>query len=356
MVVQTAIIIYLVYFYPIPLNNDTFTIKQFRDFDIENQVLLRSSGGVKSLPIGNLTPREPESGMGQRLTSSSRVTKEGDILICTSNLGDHGPSGPSQHENQYGPEHGLEERGLVQGLVQDQTLSQVVLEEYHDARSDQTLLLHQLETLNKTPTEFSIESRLELVPTNHVSPENQLNLDQYDSFSRTLMIQQILEQNINQDIDTTNHAIKLVVEPYLENLISVGGIVVVIKPFFGVEGYEFSCLQPGDLIRIVKFYIKDLKVEQKKFNIKKWNKVFDLESPASDEFVNEDGEFVDKDLEVYDNIYCTGVLLNTYLEFNANCLRLKLKSLSDFAKEERELLKDFPLSCVSLETTLLTSV
>lgn len=115
-----------------------------------------------------------------------------------------------------------------------------------------------------------------------------LTNEEYDSMNKTLML---------QDLNKTS--IKSVKDPYLENDIVVGGIVVLVKPY--------ETLKPGDLIRVVQFIM--------------------------------DGKTIE----------CYGIILNTYIEsINGNlCLKLR--------ENNYELMKQVPLNCISLETTVLSN-
>lgn len=198
--------------------------------------------------------------------------------------------------------------------------------------------------------------------------------DQYDSFSRTLMLQNLLENSING----SKSIIKKVRDPYSRNLISVGIICVVVRPFNGKESHEFTSLQTGDLLRIVKFYInepEDSKRLNKSLILKsklQSSEADDCEALESDMSTikqtlnlmstknDVSDQFIDKDDPSYQNIICTAVILNTYLEYDGDSGTLALKfripsSLSN-PKSESELLKDVPLKVVSLETTVLKSM
>lgn len=325
----SATIIYLFYFYPIPLNHDKYTIRQFRAFDLENQSGCSSLNRLKSGPL-QITSRETYQNNPNQ-NSQTRITPEGDIIV-TAIVGASSGS--------------LNNLNLVLDYHDANSYIEPAIGTCNTGETDDSTIMNRLAQLSNTPVDFN-EADQETVS---VSPENHPNQDQFDSFNMTLMLQRILEKDINSS--QSNFLMKRVIDPYLDNMISVGGIVVVIKPFFGAEGYEFSCLQPGDLIRVVKFYVKDARVAPRKLKIAKQN----LNDSSPIFHFGDNGDLVDKQSEVYDNVYCSGVLLNTYLKADSNCLRLKVKALSQFAEQERELLKDFPLSCVSLETTLLTSV
>ncbi|CAH6723015.1 hypothetical protein CLIB1444_12S02344 [[Candida] jaroonii] len=118
-----------------------------------------------------------------------------------------------------------------------------------------------------------------------------------DSLNRTLILQNLLPTS----------SVRKVPDPYSDNFINIGGIVVVVKCF--------QSLIPGDLLRIVKFSSK----------------------------TNDDNY-------KFEDIMCSGIILNTLLEVKGNKVVLKFKN------HEEELMKEFPLTCVSLESTLLSSL
>ncbi|KAK6454542.1 uncharacterized protein RJT20DRAFT_136893 [Scheffersomyces xylosifermentans] len=199
--------------------------------------------------------------------------------------------------------------------------------------------------------------------------------DQYDSFSRTLMLQNMIQESVNNG----ERAIKEVRDPYSNSLISVGVIVVVVKPFHGTQEFEFKSLQTGDLLRIIKFYIREgdddsvkslhmsrkEKAPMKQVGKNLFNEDIDCEPNDKDSGSGEvtlDGYkniveelFVDKQDSNYDKIYCTGIILNTFLEFDSTTsdLSLRIKKTDSLPSSDSDLLKDFPLSIVTLETTVL---
>lgn len=179
--------------------------------------------------------------------------------------------------------------------------------------------------------------------------------DQYDSFTRTLMLQNLIGNSINA---IKKNVIRELYDPYLENLISVGGIVVVVKPFDGVNDFEFNSLQTGDLLRIVRFYVKG-ELEIDKCKMKHDEDSIDIaesQNNSSTDATIRSGICIGRSDPNYNNVYCTGILLNTYLEYNKQTRDLSLRLKKDAGENEFELLKDFPLKIVSLETTVLKKV
>ncbi|CUM45718.1 unnamed protein product [Debaryomyces fabryi] len=179
--------------------------------------------------------------------------------------------------------------------------------------------------------------------------------DQYDSFTRTLMLQNLIGNSINT---TKKNVIKELYDPYLENLISVGGIVVVVKLFNGVNDFEFDALEIGDLLRIVRFYVKgDIDINKSKIRHDDESiDIAEFQNDSSNEATIRDGICVGRSDPNYDSVYCTGILLNTYLEYNKQTCDLSLRLKKGPEVNEYELLKDFPLNIVSLETTVLKKV
>ncbi|CUM66990.1 uncharacterized protein PRCAT00004677001 [Priceomyces carsonii] len=197
------------------------------------------------------------------------------------------------------------------------------------------------------------------------------NYDQYDSFSRTLMLQKLIQCSKDKKM------IRQVRDPFLGSFISLGGIVVAVESFHGLHENEFNVLQAGDLLRIVKFYIKD-EDEDKEINkslrctsritseeIVDTNESTDIvdftENLSSQETMNKHSEIdivMDTSDLKYDEVYCTGIILNTYLEYDANTSNLSLRfresPISD--TQEKDLVKDFPLRVISLETTVLKNI
>lgn len=179
--------------------------------------------------------------------------------------------------------------------------------------------------------------------------------DQYDSFTRTLMLQNLIGNSSNT---TKKNVIKDLCDPYLENLISVGGIIVVVKSFKGANDSEFTSLQPGDLLRIVRFYVKgqfdidkpEMKPDEDSIDIA------DFQNDSTNDTAVRNEVFTSRSDLNYDNVYCTGILLNTYLEYSKQTHNLSLRFKKDSGENEYELLKDFPLKIVSLETTVLKTI
>ena len=158
--------------------------------------------------------------------------------------------------------------------------------------------------------------------------------DQYDSFTRTLMLQNLIGNSINA---IKKNVIRELYDPYLENLISVGGIVVVVKPFDGVNDFEFNSLQTGDLLRIVRFYVKG-EFDKDKFGMKHDEDSIDIaesQNNSSTDATIKNGICIGRSDPNYNNVYCTGILLNTYLEYNKQTRDLSLRLKKD--AEENDL-------------------
>lgn len=157
------------------------------------------------------------------------------------------------------------------------------------------------------------------------------------------------------------------------------------KSFIGKTDTEFPSLQTGDLLRIIKFIVRDsddsdeatgsiksmrmapkspTRPRPRSRNQKQKQKqdyqptsAITLES-SNESFSSE--IIINKSNPIHKNIYCVGLLLNSYLDFNNDQLNLELKVQETSSEEEEEatedLIKEFPLSIVSLETTVVKSV
>lgn len=183
--------------------------------------------------------------------------------------------------------------------------------------------------------------------SNHEIPSS----SEYDSFSRTLWVQKLLEKS--SPGETVIYKAR---DPYSSNVISVGGIVVAVRPFHGKNRHEFSSLHTGDLLRIFKFFVKeDSPAVEKSLHIHPSKETKDDNGVGEPDSSAPALEFVDSDSFSYPNLYCTGLVLSTYLEYNVASGNMSLR-MRDNSPEELEMVGDFPLSVVSLETTVLKSV
>lgn len=122
--------------------------------------------------------------------------------------------------------------------------------------------------------------------------------------------------------------IKSAVDPYLEGVISVGQIVVVIKPYYLPPT---NIIQPGDLLRLTKIYRHD-----------------DDDHRAG---YPDNNACIDRNDALYKELSCTGILLSNYLEFEPKTNSMQMKDRNII--EEGNLERNFPLEAVSLERTLL---
>lgn len=164
--------------------------------------------------------------------------------------------------------------------------------------------------------------------------------------------------------------IRGVADQLSDNLIRVGDLVIVIRPFVGVKESDFPLLQPGDLIRINKFCVleEDSKgdtvgeteapkvVEQQLMKKIEMVDLANLSEPLVNESLHESCTqemIVMKTDVLYRRIYCTGMLLNTYLK-ESSVHELIWKQREEPEGTEINLLtKDFPLNVVTLEETIL---
>ncbi|EER34910.1 predicted protein [Candida tropicalis MYA-3404] len=188
----------------------------------------------------------------------------------------------------------------------------------------------------------------------------------YDTYSRTVLLQLVTEacRKPNEQI------IRSVTDPFSEKLIRIGEKVVVVKPFIGKNDREFGSLQTGDLLRIIKFSIADVADSDATGSIKSIHigsaktkcKPNEIKIDTGDQSEYQTEEItVHRSDPNHEKIICTGILLDTYLDFNSHNNELKLKVKEDQEIDGSndgetipfELIKEFPLSIVSLETTVV---
>lgn len=191
-------------------------------------------------------------------------------------------------------------------------------------------------------------------------------VNEYDTYSRTILLQLLNEACRKPD----EQIIREVSDPFLQKFIKIGEKVVVVKPFIGKNDCEFASLQTGDLIRIIKFNIADTtnsdgtgsiksiqigsaKTKSKPTEVK-------VETKKQTEYQADEITIYKTDPN-HEKITCTGILLDTYLDFNSHNNELKLKvrdqqendGLDNDETIPFELIKEFPLNIVSLETTVV---
>ncbi|KAL6452264.1 hypothetical protein SBY92_001522 [Candida maltosa Xu316] len=211
----------------------------------------------------------------------------------------------------------------------------------------------------------------EIVQTLIAQPSDPM-LNRCDSYSRTLLLQYIYDLSSKPN----EQVIRKVGDPFSENFISIGEKVVVVQPFIGKTDREFSSLQTGDLLRIVQFYVGDGQEEDdittesiksiRKFSKKK--SVEESNQTAEDKHVckiceNNTEITINREDPIHSKVVCTGILLDTYLDYDHNNhLNLKVKNESGNTDNENgeldvhDLIKEFPLHIVSLETTVVRTV
>ncbi|KAI5958193.1 hypothetical protein KGF57_002548 [Candida theae] len=153
-----------------------------------------------------------------------------------------------------------------------------------------------------------------------------------------------------------------------DNLIRVGDLVMVMRPFFGEEESHFPVLEPGDLIRVNKLYINDpenseensifekakrpsFQHESRKDGVIDLSNLSELSSNDSLHDVSLQEITILKSDESYNKVFCTGVLVNKLLG------ELSEDKMIGAQREEIESEmdnpgKDFPLYVVSLRETI----
>ncbi|RCK67432.1 hypothetical protein Cantr_02869 [Candida viswanathii] len=209
------------------------------------------------------------------------------------------------------------------------------------------------------------EPVVQTIVANPSDPFNDI-VTRYDTYSRTVLLQLITEASRKPN----EQMIREVSDPFLEKFISIGEKVVVVKPFIGKNDREFPLLQTGDLLRIIKFSIVDATDSDATGSIKSIHigsakakcKAAEAKNELEGQTEYQAEEItIDRTDPNHGRIICTGILLDTYLDFNSHNNELKLKIKDEQENEEPndtesipfELIKEFPLSIVSLETTVV---
>lgn len=159
----------------------------------------------------------------------------------------------------------------------------------------------------------------------------------------------IPDDSFTSHLQSLDNYIKRVEDPYSKKFIEIGNIVCVIKSFHGKKAHEFPILHHGDLIRIIRFHIVKQQDEYKPLTLSKSCEI------EIDEVHEIKQSLITKKNPEYLLVYCTGIILNTYLEMSPYTKDLNLK-ISTGLSNLKYLLKDFPLNIVSLETTVLESI
>lgn len=183
-----------------------------------------------------------------------------------------------------------------------------------------------------------------------VDDQNRIDLSVDPFVSVTTNTCNITESYTLQLQNLVNGKIKQVEDPCSSTFIEIGNIVCVIKSF---QNQKSPILHHGDLIRITNFFIIKPVNDYKQITLSKFYQNDDENSGLQDEKNLICDESIDKNHPYYPYIYCSGILLNTYLEISPNSTNLNLKVNNS---NQNYLLKDFPLNIVSLETTVLNSV
>ncbi|CAI5757719.1 unnamed protein product [Candida verbasci] len=202
------------------------------------------------------------------------------------------------------------------------------------SNNDTTIALNSYPLDSSTPVKKNVISEADLISDFNSLLENFEKISdqlskQSSSFSHTVILQALSAQE----------NIKRVSDPYSSNYISIGEIVVVVKPYLD--------LQTGDYLRIVKFFINENKEEAdelKQMNLSKSDMNIAKTGSDSDYSMST----IDKENVLHCSIWCKGIILSNYME-DSNGLILRHKD----ENEDVELMKCFPLDVVSLETTIL---
>ncbi|KAI3406307.2 hypothetical protein KGF56_000787 [Candida oxycetoniae] len=208
--------------------------------------------------------------------------------------------------------------------------------------------------------------------------ENDKNTEEFEP----TIVGQPLSANVYKDAPTVTQkdpmksdsaeiVIREVTDPYSNESISVGETVVVVKPFHGTRSTEFNMLQPGDLIRINYFYLfdeeDDLFTHERVIKLKRKLGQTDLainkdttlllldkssDSNKVDNNTNAKEVFITKSHIWYKKVFCSGKLLNFFLDSTPSSADLVRKQKVEQEKSEVDDVKDFPLCVITLNKTL----
>lgn len=191
----------------------------------------------------------------------------------------------------------------------------------------------------------------------------------YSLFDRSLIV-----QSMAQDVLNGPKAVKEIKDQHSSENIRVGGIVVVKKPFTGTKrNLEIETLEPGEMLRIVKFFIKNQVLDNfdddgssidqnpheedsdtsyraaldKQIKTEKDLKEAGLISPCP----TMEPEVLEGSDPNFSHIWCSGVLLRTYLHHDTLTGDVSLKHRAEVSVRY-EVVRDFPLWCVSLKSII----
>lgn len=175
-----------------------------------------------------------------------------------------------------------------------------------------------------------------------------------------------------QDILNGSKAITDIKDQHSPGTISVGSTVMVKTRFTGTKrDLEFESLEPGQMLKVVKFFVKNQVMNTGDLRTsvdQQYQRSSDLSYRAAldrqistEKDLKEAGlispcptiepEVLEQDDPNYPHIWCSGSLHRTYLHHDKTTGSVLLRYCAgDAAKYQ--VVRDFPLSCVTLESSI----
>lgn len=130
-------------------------------------------------------------------------------------------------------------------------------------------------------------------------------------------------------------------------LIQIGDIITVFKPFHSSHPDEFNALQTGDLLQVEGFYVKDDSFtcgRTLRLTEGRRNKTRIMSQSLASANSDPDSE----------QIWCKATLLEAYLDYDAKGGSFVKKNRTDpFASDECGCCKGLPFHCITLESSLV---
>ena len=179
-------------------------------------------------------------------------------------------------------------------------------------------------------------------------------------------IPQVSKREAVQNIDRVK-LIRKVSDPLSDGFINVGDHVIVFRPFVGVRDFDFPLLQPGDLIRINKFFVleEDSNCDNPDERSSNPAETQTIPDEGAIDLANLSESLLNDSLQDsraqeltvaradvwYKKLYCTGMLSNTYLKASTS-QELMWKHREELKYDINSLTRDFPLNVVTLEETI----
>lgn len=189
----------------------------------------------------------------------------------------------------------------------------------------------------------------------------------FSLYDRSLVV-----QNMAQEILNGSKAITEIKDQHSPGIISVGSIVMVKTRFTGnTRDLEFESLEPGQMLKVVKFFVKNQVMDTGDFRAsvdQQYQRTSDLSYRAAldkqistEKDLKEAGlispcptiepEVLEQDDPNYPHIWCSGSLYRSCLHHDKTTGTVLL-SYSAGDSSKYQVVRDFPLSCVTLESSI----